>query len=53
MTLNNADHAELLRFYRSRNERELAAKTAAHLEQTLRAIERDVENRGVVLDKSA
>ena len=53
MALNNDDHAQLLRLYRSRNETELAAKTAAHLEQTLRAIERDVEKRGMVLDKSA
>jgi DNA-binding GntR family transcriptional regulator len=53
MTLNNADHAHLLRLYRSGNERELAAKTAAHLAQTLCAIERDIENQGVVLDKSA
>jgi DNA-binding GntR family transcriptional regulator len=53
MTLNNADHAQLLRLYRCRSAKGLAAKTAAHLDQTLRAIERDVENRGVVLGKTA
>ena len=53
MALNNRDHAQLLRLYRSRKEQELAAKTAAHLEQTLLTIERDVENRDVLLDKSA
>ncbi|MBW4024751.1 MAG: GntR family transcriptional regulator [Proteobacteria bacterium] len=53
MALNNADHAQLLRFYRAKNEKGVAAKTAAHLEQTLRAIERDVETRAIVLDKSA
>ncbi len=53
MALNNTDHARLLRLYRAANEKGVAAKTAAHLAQTLRAIERDVENRGVVLDKSA
>jgi DNA-binding GntR family transcriptional regulator len=53
MALNNADHARLLRLYRSRKEKEVAAQTAGHLIQTLRAIERNVETRGVVLEKSA
>ncbi|MCB8882629.1 GntR family transcriptional regulator [Acidisoma cellulosilytica] len=49
MALNNGDHAELLRLYRLRDEDGVAAKTAAHLAQTLSAIERDVETRVVVL----
>ncbi|WP_419757680.1 GntR family transcriptional regulator [Acidisoma sp.] len=53
MTSNNRDHAQLLQLYRSGKEKELGAKTAAHLEQTLLAIERDVEIRDVLLDKTA
>ncbi len=50
MTLNNADHIELLRLYRLQDETGAAAKTAAHLEQTLRAIERDVQSRQMTLE---
>ncbi|HTH99531.1 MAG TPA: GntR family transcriptional regulator [Acidisoma sp.] len=49
MTLNNGDHAELLRLYRAGHEAGVASKTAAHLSQTLSAIERDVETRVVIL----
>lgn len=45
MAFNNADHAELLRHYRSGDARAVARKTKEHLEQTLRAIERDVQER--------
>jgi DNA-binding GntR family transcriptional regulator len=53
MTLNNADHVELLRLYRLKDEDGAAARTAAHLKQTLLAIERDVQGRSVAQETVA
>lgn len=45
MASNNADHAELLRYYRDGDAEQAARKTAEHLENTLRTIEADVRAR--------
>jgi DNA-binding GntR family transcriptional regulator len=41
MDANNRDHAELLRAYRESDELAVQAITRRHVEQTLRAIEKD------------
>lgn len=43
MDMNNRDHEELLELYRARNKRGIVKKAAAHLVQTLEAIEQEVE----------
>lgn len=45
MASNNADHAELLQHYQNGDAEAAARKTAEHLEQTLRAIEENVQAR--------
>ncbi|MGI4747436.1 MAG: GntR family transcriptional regulator [Janthinobacterium lividum] len=45
MAFNNADHTELLQHYRNGDAEAAARKTAEHLEQTLRAIEENVQAR--------
>ena len=50
MALNNADHAELLLHYRRGDLARVQAKTAAHLGQTLDAIERDAKARSKGLE---
>lgn len=45
MDMNNRDHEELLALYRVRDRQGIVEKTAAHLVQTLEAIEQEVELR--------
>ena len=53
MALNNRDHAALLDCFERGDVGRAVAKTVAHLEQTLEAIERDVRDRSPTLARSA
>ncbi len=53
MALNNADHAALLDAYRRGDAAGVEARTAAHLEQTLHAVEAEVARRSTPLARSA